>query len=98
MEKPNVYIVNRSSHDFSAAESFGNIVYLSEGPMNRYSTNNMHRVFSELLIKSTSKDYIVPCALNVMNSIACAIFAHLHGGLNLLLYKNGSYIERNHKF
>lgn len=98
MENSHVYIVNKSSHDFSAAEKFGEIVFLSEGPMNRYSTNNMHRVFSEVLANSSKADYIVPCALNVMNSIACAIFAHLHGGLNLLLYKNGDYIERNHVF
>ena len=98
MEKTNVYIVNRSSHDFSAAEKFGEITFLSEGPMNRYSTNNMHRIFSDVLKESNEGDYIVPCALNVMNSIACAIFAHLHGGLNLLLYKNGDYIERNHVF
>ena len=98
METKHVYIVNKSSHDFSAAEKFGKLVFLSEGPMNRYSTNNMHRVFSEVLANSTGKDYIVPCALNVMNSIACAIFAHLHGSLNLLLYKNGDYIERNHIF
>ncbi len=98
MDKTNVYIVNRSSHDFSAAEKFGEVVFLSEGPMNRYSTNNMHRVFLEILKESSKEDYIVPCALNVMNSIACAIFSHLHGGLNLLLYKNGDYIERNHVF
>jgi len=98
MEDTHVYIVNRSSHDFSAAEEFGEIVFLSEGPMNRYSTNNMHRTFSDVLKDSSKKDYIVPCALNVMNSIACAIFAHKHGGLNLLLYKNGDYIERNHIF
>ena len=98
METTHVYIVNKSSHDFSAAEKFGEVIFLSEGPMNRYSTNNMHRVFSDILKESNKGDYIVPCALNVMNSIACAIFAHLHGGLNLLLYKNGDYIERNHVF
>jgi len=92
----NVYIVNRSSHDFSAAESFGNITFLSEGSMNRYATNSMVRQFELAMIKSTENDYIVPCSLNVMNSIACAIFAHKHGKLNLLLFKDGKYIERNH--
>ena len=91
-----VFIVNRSSHDFSPAKKFGEIVFLSEGPMNRYSTNNMHRIFKEVMSDSDEGDYIVPCALNVMNSIACAIFAHKHGKLNLLLFKNGDYIERNH--
>ncbi len=93
-----VYIVNKSNHDFSAAKEFGNIQFLSSGPMNRYSTNNMFRTFYEMLKESKEEDYIVPCSLNVMNSIACAIFAHKHGKLNLLLFKDGAYIERNHVF
>ena len=93
--KPKVYIVNKSSHDFSPAKEFGDIVFLSEGPMNRYSVNNMIRQFSEIMKDSKENDYIVPCSLNVMNSIASAILAHKHGRLNLLLFKAGSYIERN---
>jgi len=93
---PNVYIVNKSSHDFSPAEKYGTLVFLSEGSMNRYSTNHMIRVFSEKMKNSQPHDYIVPCSLNVMNSIACAIFAAKHKRLNLLLFKEGSYIERNH--
>ena len=92
----NVYIVNKSSHDFSAARNYGKLIFLSEGPMNRYSTNNMLRVFTDKMSDSKKEDYIVPCSLNVMNSIACALFAHKHGKLNLLLFKEGSYIERNH--
>ncbi|OQB07995.1 MAG: hypothetical protein BWY21_01491 [Parcubacteria group bacterium ADurb.Bin216] len=97
MTTKNVYVVNKSSHDFSAAEEFGKIIFLSEGSMNRYSTNSMIRQFSEAMSQSKEDDYIVPCSLNVMNSIACAIFAHKHGSLNLLLFKDGTYIERNHK-
>jgi hypothetical protein len=93
---PKVYIVNKSNHDFSAAKKYGDLVFLSEGPMNRYSTNNMMRVFTERMKNSKPSDHIVPCSLNVMNSIACAIFARRHGTLNLLLFKEGSYIERNH--
>ena len=91
----NVFIVNKSAHDFSAARDFGRITFMSEGPMNRYSCNNMYRVFSDSMKKSTKNDYIVPCSLNVMNAIACAIFAHKHGTLNLLLFKEGKYLERN---
>ena len=92
----NVYIVNKSSHDFSATRNYGKLIFLSEGPMNRYSTNNMLRVFTDKMSDSKKDDYIVPCSLNVMNSIACALFAYKHGKLNLLLFKEGSYIERNH--
>ena len=90
-----VFIVNKSAHNFSEAEHYGKVVFLSEGPMNRYATNNMHRKFTEILKDSSKEDYIVPCSLNVMNAIGCSIFVHMHGTLNLLLFKNGSYIERN---
>jgi len=55
----------------------------------------MFRDFSYIMKGSNKRDYIVPCSLNVMNSVAAAIFAHKHGRLNLLLYKNGKYLERN---
>ncbi len=92
----NVYVVNKSAHDFSSAEKHGKLIFLSEGQMNRYATNSMVRQFEVAMKDSSEKDYIVPCSLNVMNSIACAIFAHKHGRLNLLLFKDGDYIERNH--
>jgi len=95
MEKNKVFIVNKSAHDFSPANRWGEPIFLSQGPMQRYSVNNMHRQFSEVMKDSTPDDFIVPCSLNVMNSVACAIFAHKHGRLNLLLFKQGDYIERN---
>ena len=96
MATKKVFVVNKSAHDFKPAEKYGEVVFLSEGSMNRYSTNFMIRQFKEIMESSEKGDYIVPCSLNVMNSIACAIFAHKHGCLNLLLFKDGIYIERNH--
>lgn len=90
-----VFIVNKSAHDFSPAKKFGKTIFLSEGPMNRYSTNHMHRLFSSIMEDSEQGDHVVPCSLNVMNSIACALFAVKHQRLNLLLFKDGEYIERN---
>ena len=95
IDMANVYIINKSSHDFSAASQYGKIIFLTEGSINRYATNSMCRLFLDLMKDSSEHDYIVPCSLNVMNSIACAIFARKHGRLNLLLFKEGSYIERN---
>ena len=92
---PNVYVVNKSAHDFSEAKDYGNVVFLSEGIMNRYSVNNMHRLFTEVMKDSKEEDYIVPCSLQIMNLIAGAVFAVKHKKLNLLLFKEGKYLERN---
>lgn len=92
---PKVFVVSNSAHDFSEAKKFGKLSYLSEGAMNRYHCNNMHRQFIEVLKSSNPDDYILPCGLSIMNSIACATFATLHGRLNLLLFRKGRYVERN---
>ena len=92
---PRVYVVNKSSHDFSPAARFGDLVFLSEGPMNRYEANNMARQFLPELRKSSPGDFILPCGLSIMNLVAASIFVHLHGRLNLLLYKNKVYKEIN---
>jgi hypothetical protein len=91
-----VYIVNKSFHDFKEAESFGEIIYLSEGSINRYEVNNMARQFELRLKESKPTDYIVLCSFSAMSAIACSIFATKHKKLNLLLYRHGrGYVERN---
>lgn len=92
---PTVYVVNKSSHDISAASKWGEFTYLSDKAMNRFNTNNMHRQFSEILKDSKADDLILVSGLTNMNIIACSIFALRHQRLNLLIYKAGNYIERN---
>lgn len=90
-----VYVANKSAHDFREAEKYGELIFITAGRLNRFNVNDMHRQASEAMESSTEKDYIVPCSLNVLNSIVCATFAVKHHRLNLLLFKQGDYIERN---
>lgn len=90
-----VYVTNKSSHDFSSAKKFGKLVYITSGRLNRFNVNNMYRFAEEALEDSMEHDYIVPCSLNILNSIVCSLFAYKHGRLNLLLFKKGDYLERN---
>ena len=96
-----VFVVNRGCHDLSDAERFGELVFLSEGAINRYAVANMYREFVRHLQSSDPEDLLLITGLSVMSSIACAIFARMHGRINLLLYKasrvpgvEGFYIER----
>jgi hypothetical protein len=90
-----VFIVNKSAHDFSEAEKYGELVFVTKGRLNRFSTNDMHRKAQDAFEGSEDSDWIVPCSLNVLNSIVCATFVAKHKKLNLLLFKDGKYIERN---
>jgi len=92
-----VYVVNKSTHDFSPAEEFGEVIFLSEGPMKRDGVTNMIRTFKEVMDKSTPEDYILLTSLTTMCVVAGAMFAHRHGRLNLLLYDPNTkrYMERS---
>ena len=90
-----VYIVNKSHHDYSSAKQYGQLIYLSEGKMSRYEPNNMMREFKEIMKDSQEEDYVLLSGLSMMNSIACVCFALKHRRLNLLLFKDGRYLERN---
>lgn len=96
METKKVYIINKSCHDFSPASQFGELVFLSEGSLNRFGTAEMHRRFIHGLKNSSSNDYILISGMAIMSSIACAIFAIKHNRLNLLLWKSDKkeYAER----
>lgn len=93
---PNVIVVNKSCHDYSKAQVFGKLTYLSTGNLNRFDTVDMYRKFSEIIEKSDKNDYLLLSGLAIMNSIACALFAVHHHRLNLLLWnaRKSEYIEK----
>ncbi len=94
---PNIYIINRSVHDFSDATRFGDLVYLTEGNFNKFETSRISRAMKPILEVSEPFDYILISGLSVMVGIACSMFAVRHGKLNLLIFdqKTKSYVERN---
>lgn len=91
---PTVWIPNNSGHDFSAAERWGNLRFLTEGSINRFAVADMHRSFVPALAESEPEDYLLVTSLTIMNVVAAAILAAKHGRLNLLLFHNAAYIER----
>jgi len=97
---PKVYIPNRGAkHDFSPAEEFGELVYVSDGYLSPMKTGHIHRMWEEALKDSSPDDWILICSLNVVCSIGTAIFTAKHGCYNLLLYrsKTNRYEPRRHK-
>ena len=97
---PKVFVVNRGGHNHTDAERFGKLIFLSTGTINRYAVSQMYRQFVDHLKDSTEDDYILITGLSVMASVACSVFARIHGRLNLLLFKSsqsgeeGRYVER----
>lgn len=93
-----VYITNKGGHNYSAAERYGKLVFLTEGQLHPFDTSTMHRTLEEGLKDSQPTDYILLTSLTVLNVIATSIFTAKHRCLNLLLFDRGVYVERNMMF
>jgi hypothetical protein len=96
-KKRKVFVVAKGAHDFSAAEKFGELRFLSTSLIQLGSASSIHREFSRILARESSPDdYILVSGLSLMNGLAFAIFYSLHGRLNLLIYNKrlDEYDER----
>lgn len=90
-----VFIPLKSVHNFSPALRYGDLVFLSEEPIAKYDIAEMSRRFYEVLNSSAPTDYLLPSSMPIMSLVAAGFLATKHGGkLNLLLYRNGKYVER----
>lgn len=83
----NVYVINDSGHDFSNAQRFGKLIYMTTGLVNKFNLTRMFRTFLRFLKHSTPDDYILHSGPTVMNIVACGVFIAMHGRLNLLIWK-----------
>ncbi len=89
-----VYVPNKGTHDYTKAWDFGDLVFCTDGVLNRKDLNSMHAQLAEAMDDMMEDDYILITSLSSLCSIACAIFAHRFGRLNLLLHSGDSYLER----
>lgn len=88
LRSPKVFVPNRSGHDFTSAERYGELVYLTEGSVNRFQVANIMRDCQEAMKDAAAGDFILISSLSVINSVACALFAYKFGRLNLLQFDN----------
>lgn len=95
-----VYVVNDSGHDYSKAEKFGRLVFMSTRSIYKTHVTKMYKKFKRFINESGREDYLLISGPSLMNVIACSMFARKHGKLNLLIWdedpktKKFGYISR----
>jgi hypothetical protein len=91
-----VFVPNEGAgHDYSDAERYGELVFVTGGSINPFDTGVMNRAWSSALADSSPSDYLVVTSLNSLCMIGAAQFAIKHKRLNLLLFSSrGKYRKR----
>lgn len=91
---PKVYVPNSGKHDLEDAKRFGELVYLTEGPVRRTAVRQHAAVMKRELKNSSPEDYVLVGSLSILTAVAVGIFAAKHKTAKLLLWEQGRYIER----
>lgn len=89
-----VYVPNKSFHDFSDAEKFGKLIFLTEGIVRRTNINQLYRQCMNIMQDATIEDYLLISSLGILNAIPASILAHRFARVNYLMYTAHGYVAR----
>ena len=97
-DNPTVFVPNRSTHDYTDAWDYGNLVFCTEGMLNRLDLQTMYHDLLPTVGESEPDDIILLSSLTSLCAVACAMFASRWGHLNVLVYEDGEYHYRHIEF
>ena len=90
-----VYVVNKGPHNYDDAQGFGELIYCTDGSMDKFDLSQMYRELDESMFDSEPEDYILLTSLTALCCVACSIFAAKHRRVNLLLFRGNGYLSRS---
>lgn len=90
-----VYVPNRSFHDFTDAARFGELVFLTDGLVNRLNVNQLTRRCMDAMADAKEDDFVLVSSLSIINAVASSIMAFAFGKVNFLIWEDDHYVERN---
>lgn len=92
---PKVYIPNKSHLDFTNAERFGTLVYITEGRLrNSLDVKTFSLACEVAMADARREDYLLITSLHTICSIAAAHLAVKFGCVNLLIFHRGHYVAK----
>ena len=89
-----VFVPMRDDHDYKAAEEYGELVPITEGEVDQFSTHRLYQSILEKMQDATQNDMVLVTGLTLSNCIASAIMAHKFGAVSFLLFRRGEYLMR----
>lgn len=93
--KRKVFIVSNGGHDYSDAERFGEIIFLTDHVIPKNDVAQMFRELNDGLEMAEAQDLLLISSLTSLCSIASAILANRFGEVHFLIHHNGKYEQRD---
>lgn len=96
-----VFVLNKSAHDFSSAESFGELIFVTDGHYNIFNTGQLIQFLANFFSDFDSQeDFLVMSGSPFVASLAFTYLINNVNSVKLLLFdaKQRIYIPRTLTF
>ena len=92
-----VYVVNNTNHDYSKAEQYGELVYVTKGKLPIFKTNTVRAMLEKGLVKFTKDDYLLISGPAIVNIMAATILYNKFDTVKFLIFdaKQQDYVVRH---
>lgn len=96
VEKPRVFVTNFAGHDYSKAEKYGEIVWITRGYISFHSLDRVKYRICEEVDKSNEEDWLLLSGIPVVCVLAALYWQWKHKKVKLLVHDkkgDGEYRE-----
>ncbi len=92
-----VYVVNNANHDYSKAEQYGELMYVTRGKLPIFKTSTVRAMLEKGLVKFTKDDYLLISGPAIVNIIAATILYNKFDTVKFLVFdaKQQDYVVRH---
>ena len=92
-----VYVVNNTNHDYSKAELYGELVYVTKGKLPIFKTNTVRAMLEKGLVKFTKDDYLLISGPAIVSVMAAIILFNKFDTVKFLVFdaKQQDYVVRH---
>ena len=92
-----VYVVNNTNHDYSKAEQYGELVYITKGKLPIFKTNTVRAMLEKGLVKFTKDDYLLISGPAIVSVMAAIILFNKFDTVKFLVFdaKQQDYVVRH---
>ena len=92
-----VYIVNNANHDYSKAEQYGELVYVTRGKLPIFKTSTVRTMLEKGLVKFTKNDYLLISGPAIVSVMAATVLYNKFDTVKFLVFdaKQQDYVVRH---
>jgi len=92
-----VYVVNNANHNYSKAEQYGELVYITKGKLPIFKTGTVRAMLEKGLVKFTKDDYLLISGPAIVNIMAATLLFNKFDTVKFLVFdaKQQDYVVRH---